>query len=110
MKRQSFVIALHLATAVITGTALFASGAVAQSPQQLVGHWMMTIDDHTFRATYYIELHPDGTYLKIMRSSMAGIGGTHYGTWRSSGPYVYLSGDGHWPPTTEDLRNYQRTQ
>ncbi len=70
--------------------------------QQLVGSWHKQAFDGYFAYSTTIDLRSDGTYTKTLRT------GAHSGSWTSSGTIVHLSGDGHWPPTNEDLSAFRK--
>lgn len=117
MKRSLFTTATLLVVASFfmgyaNKTAPFTTVAAAQSPYQLVGTWES--DESTSRTQKHVELflRGDGTYTKILAARVDGLpyGGTHDGTWTNQGMLVYLSGDGNWPATTEDLRNMQKVK
>ncbi len=74
------------------------------SDQQLVGSWYKEVFDGYFAYSTTLDLRSDGTYTKTIRT------GAHSGTWTSSGTIVHLSGDGHWPPTNENLSAFRKTR
>ena len=117
MKRLLFTVATILVAAAVSGghssqTALFATVASAQSPNQLVGIWESYTSTSRTQKHVVIELREDGSYTKTLAASVDGqrYGGTHSGTWTSEGMLVHLSGDGNWPATTEDLRTMQKVR
>lgn len=92
------------------GGALLNATAHAQSQDEadtLVGVWEGDgPSDARAQQHTVLELHADHTYTKTLRASVDGVayGGTHSGTWTSRGNIVNLSGDGDYPPYSQDLR------
>jgi hypothetical protein len=79
------------------------------------GTWKKVVTDRQGGCTTLLTLQPDGTYLKEMTVVMAGafyarrLGGSHQGTWSvHDGNRIHLSGGDGWPPSTEDLGEFQK--
>ena len=88
----------------------FPTVAMGQSTHQTdadskAGSWRKEIHDNRSVAVTTLILRSDGTYTKTLKSVVDGrnYGGTHEGRWTAEGNAVHLSGDGNWPPYTEDL-------
>ena len=79
---------------------------------RLAGTWQKEVADARSSATTLLTLRADKTYTKIFRAKVDGAnyGGTHDGRWSANGTVVQLSGDGNWPPTREDLREFRKLQ
>ena len=78
--------------------------------------WLKSSGDMVASHTTLLTLRSDGTYTKQFEAAVGGalayistgFGGTHDGTWTREGDLVYLSGDGVWPPYTEDLKLFRQ--
>jgi len=79
---------------------------------RLAGTWQKEVSDAYTSATTILTLRSDKTYTKVFRSKVGGApyGGTHDGTWTANGMVVQLSGDGNWPATRENLREFRKLQ
>jgi hypothetical protein len=80
----------------------------------IVGLWKKIVRDSQGDSTTLLTLRLDGTYSKDLAIIVTGpyssrrFGGIHDGTWSIDGHCVRLSGGDGWPPSTEDLRQFQR--
>jgi hypothetical protein len=115
-----FLITLVLSTIVSQGCAT-AQNATALNEQhkRLAATWRHESSALSHYKKIVLTLRSDGTYTKtlIARSSQYSggytgtgptMGGTHSGTWSAQGTLVRLSGDGNWPATTHDVREFSR--
>jgi hypothetical protein len=78
--------------------------------------WLKNSGDIVASHTTLLTLRSDGTYTKQFAAAVGGplaslsrgFGGIHDGTWTREGDLIYLSGDGNWPPYTEDLKLFRQ--
>ncbi len=71
--------------------------------------WLKTAGDNSAFSTTTLILRSDGTYTKKLEASLQGVfGGIHLGRWTQQGDILHLSGDGNWPPCTENLTLFHR--
>ncbi len=108
-----FAAMFALAIANVTCLNVAAQAQSHESADPLVGVWEGDgPSDARARQHTVLELRADHTYTKTLRASVDGVdyGGTHSGTWTARGMTVDLSGDGHYPASTQDLRALQKVK
>jgi hypothetical protein len=92
--------------ATISATGQTEGQSSSAQDDQLIGVWEGNgPSDSGGQQHTVLELRPDHTYTKTHQAKVNGTsyGGTHSGTWTANGMKVRLSGDGNFPPYTQDL-------